>query len=65
LFFNIFINFFLGLQEKSYKKEANEPWRLDRLCKPFAFSEDKFIKIKPRAQQSSRTPILADSPLFL
>ena len=27
------LNFFLGLQEKSYKKEANELGQLDRLCK--------------------------------
>ena len=30
------LNFFLGLQEKSYKKEANELWQLDRLCKLIA-----------------------------
>ena len=38
------INFFLSQKEKSYKKEVGEPRRLDRLCRLFAFGEDKIVK---------------------
>ena len=37
---------------------------LDRFIKLYTFSGDGFVKIEPRAQQSSRTPILANFPLF-
>ena len=38
------VNFFLDLQEKSYKKEANKLGQFDRLCRVVAFSEDDFVK---------------------
>ena len=37
---------------------------LDRFIKLYTFSGDGFVKIEPRAQQSSYAPILANFPLF-
>ena len=59
------LTFFFTKKKKGYKKEVGEraarPLSI-RLC---AFCADELVKIETQAQQSSYTPILANSPLFL
>ena len=70
----VYVTNFFFTKKKKLQKEVTltakrlvcEPWQLDCLCRLIPFSEDKFVKTKPRVRAFWRSRHNAEIfPLFL
>ena len=63
---NVYVTNFFFTKKKKLQKEVGELRQLDCLCRFVAFSEDKFVKTKPRVRAFWRSRHNAEIfPLFL